>query len=95
MTHLSRFVPPSQKVKKKVSASMHFRKFPATLVQVHVVDPPLAKQKMPLQRKTIKINDYHLPKSWDLGSTSLMYVLLRHAIMFMFRIMLYDTGFVY
>ena len=52
---------------------MHFMKFPATLVQVHVLDSLPAKQKMPLQKKTIKINKYHVPKCWDLGSTRFVY----------------------
>ena len=57
------------------SGSMHFMKFSGTLVQVHVFCHSntaifcMAKQKMPLQRKTIKINDYHTLICWDLGST--------------------------
>ena len=48
---------------------MHFMKFPAILVQV--AEKPFSCQKMPLQRKTIKINDYQVLICWDVGSTRL------------------------
>ena len=56
---------------------MLFMKFPATLVQVAENSPPpppnwgnfFSCQKMPLQRKTIKINDYSVLTCWDPGPT--------------------------
>ena len=46
---------------------MHFMKFPTSWVQV-AEKPPIPRQKMHLQRKTIKINDYCMPICCDLGS---------------------------